>query len=33
MFEEVEQDGESAVLEVKDPNIYQMVCKYVGLLD
>ena len=33
MFEEVEKDGESAVLEVKDPNIYQMVCKYVGLLD
>ena len=33
MFEEVEQAGESAVLEVKDPNICKMVCKYVGLLD
>ena len=33
IFEEVDYNGTKSVLEVKDPDLFKLVAKYVGLLD
>ena len=33
VFQEVEHEGQKSVQKVTDPNLFSLVCKYVGVLD
>ncbi len=33
VFQEVEHEGQKSVQKVKDPNLFSVICKYVGVLD
>ncbi len=33
VFQEVEHEGQKSVQKVKDPNLFSVICKYVGALD
>ena len=33
VFQEVEHEGQKSVQKVKDPNLFSLVCKYVGVLE
>ena len=33
VFQEVEYEGQKSVQKVKDPNLFSVICKYVGVLD
>ncbi len=33
VFQEIEHEGKRSVQKVKDPNLFSLVCKYVGVLE
>ena len=33
VFQEVEHEGQKSVQKVKDPNLFSLICKYVGVLE
>ncbi len=33
VFQEIDNNGQKSVQKVTDPNLFSLVCKYVGLLD